>query len=151
MKRFKFSLQPLAVLRAHRELRAKEDFAAAIHAQARTEAQRDGVRTRVAQLETTLAQGRQGRFNAAAEMQSLTAYRAECAVETQAEQAVLTAVTQTQKSRDGYIEAHRQLEAVKRLEAKARVLHRHAMNLHEQAEFDDFSSRRATRPNSFGV
>ena len=32
MKRFRFPLRPVTVLRAHKELRAREAFAAAVHA-----------------------------------------------------------------------------------------------------------------------
>ena len=45
-----------------------------------------------------------------------------------------------------YLAAHRDLEIVERLEAKARVAHRHENERAEQAEADDFAGRRRVEP-----
>ena len=47
--------------------------------------------------------------------------------------------------RSFYINAHRRLEIVRKLEAKALTAHREAAQRHEQAEFDDFAGRSAFR------
>jgi flagellar export protein FliJ len=44
-----------------------------------------------------------------------------------------------------YVEAHRRLEVVRRLEEKARAVHRYEMGREEQAEFDDLATRRFVR------
>ncbi len=143
MKRFRFPLRPVTVLREHHELRAKEAFAAAVHAYVESEAQLAAVRVRVGRFEAALFAGRRASFNAADEAQSLSAYRRECEAEATAERAMIAARAEMNRRRDAYLEAHRQLEIVKRLEERARLAHRIEAAREEQAEFDDFASRRA--------
>ena len=50
MKKFRFPLQPVGVLRAHQELRAREVFAAAVHHYVQTEERLAALRRRVAEL-----------------------------------------------------------------------------------------------------
>jgi hypothetical protein len=50
MKRFRFPLRPVAVLRAHREMRAREAFAASVHAYVQSEEVLARTRARVAEL-----------------------------------------------------------------------------------------------------
>lgn len=145
MKRFRFSLRPVAVLRAHRESRAKEIFAAAVRALAKTEEELAATRQRIAQFEAALFAGRRECFSAAQEANTLTAYRRERVVETQAERAVAAARAAMHQRRVEYLEAHRKLEVVHRLEAKARAAHQLAVNREEQAAFDEFAGRQASR------
>ena len=142
MKRFRFSLHPVAVLRSHREARAREAFSASVHAYLLTDQALAATRRRVAEFEAALAAGRTGRFSAAAAAGSLAVLRRECAAEAEAERAVVLARAEMQARRTDYLAAHRQLEVVKRLEEKARGSHRLAVNRAEQAEFDDYSGRR---------
>jgi flagellar FliJ protein len=141
MKRFIFSLRPVAMLRSHRELRAREEFAVAIHALAKAQAHLEQVRTRVGECGHAIAAGREGTFHPGEELQSLAAYRQECAREVQGEQALAAAATEKEKRRAGYLVAHRDLEGIKRLEQQARRRHRQALDRAEQAEYDDFSNR----------
>ncbi len=143
MKKFRFPLRPVAVLRAHRELRAREAFAAAVHAYMLSEEELAGVRSRVARFEAELFAGRRERFSAADEAQALAAYRRECAAEAEAERAMIAARAKMGERRAEYLEAHRKLEVVNRLETKARTEHRLEANREEQAEFDDYAGRRA--------
>ena len=145
MKRFRFPLRPVAVVRAHLELRAREAFGAAVHAFAQAEDQLAATRRRVAQLEASLFAGRNERFSAAAAADALVGHRRECAAELEVEKAMIAARTAMQQRRLEYVEAHRRLEAIHRLEAKARAAHSLAANREEQAEFDDFAGRRASR------
>ena len=145
MKRFRFPLRPVAVLRAHRESRAREAFAAAVHTYVLSEEDLATTRARVARFEAALFAGRAGSFNAAAEAQSLHGYRREAAAEVQAERDMIAARDAMSQRRAEYLEAHRKLEVVRRLEAKARSTHRLETNREEQAEFDDFATRRAAR------
>lgn len=145
MKRFRFSLRPVAVLRAHRESRAKEIFAAAVRALTKTEEELAATRQRIAQFEAALFAGRRECFSAAQEANTLTAYRRERVVETQAERAVAAARAAMQQRRVEYLEDHRKLEVVHRLEAKARAAHQLAVNREEQAAFDEFAGRQASR------
>lgn len=145
MKRFRFPLQPVAVLRTHRELRAREVFAAAVHAYVKTEEELAATRARVARFEAALTEGRRGRFSPADETQILAAYRQERTGETAAEQAVVAARSFMQQRRAEYLNAYRQLEVVKRLEQKARLDYRADCNREEQAEFDDAAGRRSRK------
>lgn len=141
MKRFRFPLRPVAILRAHREQRAQEAFGAAVQAAVKADMELMATRTRVAQFETTLSAGRHGTFSALDEAQALAAYRAECAAEALAERRSREAHAASEQRRQEYIEAHRKVEVVKRLEEKARTAHRHEVNREEQADFDDFAGR----------
>ena len=145
MKRFRFPLRPVAVLRAHRESRAREAFATAVHAYVKAEEFLAAARARVAALATALFSRRTGSFNAGAEAHGLAAYRSECAAELDAERASFAARAEMDRRRADYLEAHRKLEVVRRLEAKARDEHRLAAGREEQAEFDDYAGRSAAR------
>lgn len=151
MKRFRFSLRPVSVLRAHRESRARELFAAAVRAYVKSEEELARVRARVAEFEAALFAGRRERFTAAGEALSLAAYRRESALEVTAERTVFAARAEMDRRRADYLEAHRKLEMVHRLEEKARLAHRLMANRTEQAEFDDFAGRRAASPRFFPV
>ena len=143
MKRFRFPLRPVAVLRAHREMRAREAFAAAVHIYVKSEEELAAVRSRVARFEAALFDGRRERFSASDEAQTLAAYRRERASEAETERAMIAARAAMQERRSEYLDAHRKVEVVKRLEEKSRAAHRLECNREEQAEFDDFAGRRA--------
>ena len=81
MKRFRFSLRPVAILRAHHEMRAREAFAAAVHAFVKSEQELAAAGARLRQLESELTAGRTIRFSAADETHALMAYRRECAAD----------------------------------------------------------------------
>lgn len=142
MKRFRFPLRPVAILRAHQELRAREAFAHAVQAFVQAEQEVAAARARVAELERELTTARGERFSASAEVFNLVAYRRQCAVAMEAEKAMLAAQQAMNDRRSEYIEAHRRLEVIHRLEEKARHAHRHETMREEQAEFDDFAGRR---------
>ena len=146
MKRFRFPLQPVAVLRAHQEIRAREAFAAAVHACVQAEETMNDARTRTAALASALQAGRRELYRAAEAAYSLAAYRRECAVELEAGRRLFAARAEMQQRRGDYVEAHRKLKVVQRLEEKARFSHSRAMHREEQAEFDDFAGRRVARP-----
>ena len=143
MTRFRFPVRPVAVLREHHEIRAREVFAAAVHAHGVSAENLAATSARVARFEAALFAGRSGTFNPAAESQQLAAYQNECKAEVAAERATIAARAEMERCRVAYLEAHRQLEVVKRLETKSRSAHRLEANREEQAEFDDFAARRS--------
>ena len=104
MKRFRFPLRPVAVLRSHQELRAREVFASAVHAYAAAEAALGRTRVHLRALEAALFSGRSGRFPAAEAAVLLSDYRRECATEAAAEQAVIAARAEMDKRRAEYVE-----------------------------------------------
>lgn len=142
MKRFRFPLQPVAILRAHRETQAREAFVAAVSLYVSTGEQLTATQVRVAQVEATLTAGRQQRFSGADEGNALAAYRQERVAEVTAETEMIKARAAMQQRRAEYLDAHRNVEIVKRLEQKARLKHRFECNREEQAVFDDTSARR---------
>ncbi|HYD84194.1 MAG TPA: flagellar FliJ family protein [Opitutus sp.] len=151
MKRFRFPLRPVAVLRAHQEVRAREVFAAAVHACVQAEEELARTRVRMRALEAALFSGRKETFRAAEAALLLSDYRRECAAEGEMERRVIAARDEMQKRRTDYVEAHRKVEVVQRLETKARTSHRLENDRAEQAEFDDYASRRRTKPFSLAL
>lgn len=145
MKRFRFPLRPVAVVRAHKELRAKEVFAAAIHVYVQAEERLAVTRARIAELEDTLFAGRGGRFMATEAAGLFRVYRAERQAELNVERSVIEARDMMNKRRGEYLDAHRQMEVVNRLEEKARALHRAESLRYEQSQIDEFAGYAATK------
>jgi flagellar FliJ protein len=145
MKRFRFPLRPVAVIRAHKELRAREAFAASVHAYVQAEELLAATRARVAELAQALFDGRGGTFLAAEAASLFRSYRAECEEQVQVERRVIEARDLMQKRRAEYLEASRQLKVVNKLEEKARSLHRAAALVEDQAAMDEFAGFRAGR------
>lgn len=145
MKRFRFPLRPVSVLRAHQELRAREAFGLAVRAYVQAEEELAATRLRVERFEAALFEGRTGSFSAADQAHALAAYRREWVAEAEAERAVHAARATMQERRVDYLDAHRRLEVIHRLEAKARAAHRAETGREEQAEFDDFAARTVAR------
>lgn len=145
MKRFAFPLRPVAILRAHHEMRAREAFAAAVHAFVAAEQALAAAREHVRTAAHALTAGRAARFSGQREADAIAAFRRECAVEGEAEQALALAGQAMGARRAAYVEAHRKLEVVRRLEARARTAHRRDTLREEQAGFDEFGTRRFNR------
>jgi flagellar FliJ protein len=142
MKRFRFPLRPVAVLRAHQEMLAREAFASAAQARARAEQELNACHERLQLIEAAVTAGRSGTFSAADEINALAAYRAECVNEVAAQKVVAEAQQVVEQRRVDYTDAHRRVEVIRRLEDKARAQHRYETMHEEQAEFDDFASQR---------
>ncbi len=145
MKRFRFPLRPVAVLRAHREVRAKEEFAVAVSAYVNAEQLLAQARARSAELARIMAASRQESFRAADSAAFFQAYRRECDQELKAERDVNTARSTMEQRRSAYVEAHKQLKTVTKLEERAREVHRLENDRAEQAALDEFAAYRAAR------
>ena len=145
MKKFRFSLRPVSVVRAHRESRAREIFATSVRLYVQAEEDLAGVRKRIAEFGSTIFASRRERFEASEHAICLAGYRRECAAEIPAEAAVIAARSEMEKRRTEYLDAHRKMEAMTKLESKGRAAHRLAANREEQAAFDDrrYAGRRA--------
>ena len=148
MKRYRFPLQPVAMLRAHHEMRAREAFGVAVQACNRAEAECQAVRERVGRFGAALVFARRERFSAPDVVQAFAAYQQECVVEAAAEQGVIAAHSVLKQRRSDYLEARREVEILRRLEQKARTLHRFEANREEQAGFDDLAVGRFARRHS---
>ncbi len=145
MKKFRFPLQPVGVLRTHQELRAREVFAAAVHRYVQAEERLAALRKRVAELAEVLFHGRTDRFLAADAAALLRVYRGECNAVIEAEREVIEAREAMSLRRQEYIEANRKLRTVQRLEEKARERHRLDVLRTEQNELDELAGFRAFR------
>lgn len=145
MKKFRFPLQPVGVLRAHEELRAREVFAAAVHRYVQTEARLAALRQRVAELAEVLFHGRSGRFLAGDAAALLRVYRGECNAIIETEREVIEARAAMNTRRQEYIEANRRLKIVQKLEERARDHHRVEVRRADQHELDELAGFRACR------
>ncbi|MBI2815115.1 MAG: flagellar export protein FliJ [Opitutae bacterium] len=147
MKRFRFPLRPVAVLRAHRQARAREAFAQAVHLYVEAEQRHAAVRARREELETVMHDGRRATFRAADEIAFWGAYRHVCEEEIRAERAVIETRAAMETRREEYLAAHRAVKVVEKLEQKARALHRRLTGRAEMAELDELAGfRRARQP-----
>ncbi len=145
MKKFRFPLHPVGVLRTHQELRAREVFAAAVHTYVQAEEKLAALRKRTAELAEVLFRGRSDRFLAADAASLLRVYRGECQAVITAEREVIEARAAMQARRQEYIEANRRLKIVQRLEEKARAKHQLAVLRAGQEELDELAGFRAFR------
>ncbi|MEO6995732.1 MAG: flagellar FliJ family protein [Lacunisphaera sp.] len=145
MKKFRFPLRPVAILREHHQARTREAFAVTVRAFAEAGAQLDRKREERREVETLMQHGRRATFRAADEISLWDAYRRICDGEKQAEQAVLTARTAMEETRQKYIEAHRAVKVVENLELKARTEHRLEVEHEAQLESDEFAGLRVGR------
>ncbi len=137
MKKFRFPLRPVAVVRAHVELRAREILAAAIHTYAEAEERLASTRMRIARLEDGLFSNRGHLFRATEAAELYRIYRSERQAEIGVERGVIEARDVMEKRRGEYIEAHRQLDVINRLEEGARGRHRAEALRMEQAQIDE--------------
>jgi flagellar FliJ protein len=139
MKKYRFSLRPIAVIRAHKESCAKEEFAAAVRAYVRAEEELAEVRLRISKFAHAIFASRRERFEVGEHALCLAGFRRESASEIPAERAVISARAAMDGKRQAYLDAHREVEVVRKLEEKSRAAYRSACNLEEQAEFDEMS------------
>jgi flagellar FliJ protein len=145
MKKFRFPLQPVGVLRTHQEMRAREVFANAVHQYVQAEEKLAALRKRVADLSEVLFKGRSGSFLAAEAATLLRVYRGECQAVILSEREVIEARDVMQARRQDYIEANRRLKIVQKLEERARDRHRLEGLRASQEELDELAGFRAFR------
>jgi len=145
MKRFQFTLRPVAILRAHKELRAREALAAAMRATAAATEALHAARARTRALEETISQGRSETFRPAEQMSFYQDYRRAAAGESGAARRLAEARAGEERRRLECVRANRELKIIARLEEKARAVHRAAGLLEEQKLIDEIAGFRAIR------
>jgi flagellar FliJ protein len=145
MKKFRFPLRPVAVLREHEQARTREAFAATVHTFVQAEAKLTAKRAERRDLEVMMQDGRRVTFKAADEISFWDAYRRVCDGEIKCEQVVLAARTAMEESRQKYLEAHRAVKVVEKLEQKARTEHRLGVDREAQLESDELAGLRVAR------
>lgn len=145
MKRFRFPLRPVGVLRAHQEARARAAFASAVQVYVKAEELLASTKARVAELGKVLAAGRSGQFSPAESAAFFQHYRQESAAVIVAEKQVFTAAEAMRAARATYLEATRAVKIIEKLEEKARLAHRLETERVLQNELDEFASLRRLR------
>ena len=148
MKRFKFPLKPVAILRAHNERKAREALAVAIGLYVKAEQNLAEIRARTEELEGILFSGRRERFRAMDEAAFLQAYRRECAAEMEGQKLVVTARAEMEAVRAACIVANRELKIIEKLEAHARGKYHVDVLRSEQNDFDEMATQRLLRKAS---
>jgi flagellar export protein FliJ len=137
MKRFRFSLQSVATLRELRELRARENLAAAIRLCEQAEIALADTRARRELLEDLVRSGRAFTLRAAEHVTFLCALRAAADEESLAERGVQQAHATRDQRLSEYYEAARALKVMSNLETRAREVHRIACDREEQTALDE--------------
>lgn len=140
MKRFRFSLQSVATLRELRELRARENLAAAIRLCEQAELALADARARRELLEDLVRSGRAFTLRAAEHVAFVCALRAATEEESAAEHAVAQAHARRDQQLSEYYEAARALKVLTNLEIRAREAHRLACDREEQNALDERST-----------
>ena len=145
MKMFRFPLRPVAVLRAHRQARARLAFAASARSYVEAEERLAAIRAQRHQLEIILHDGRRETFRAADEISFWSAYRNVCADGMKVERLLIEARSAMEARRQEYMEAHRAVKVVERLEQKARFTYRRENEREAQLELDELAGFRVAR------
>jgi len=143
MKRFHFPLRPVAIVRANKELRAREALADALRAASAAEERLALSRLRVKEIEGVIFEGRKNRFKPADEAVFFQAYRRECAAVMESERQVIAAYAEVAKRRQACVDANREVKVVARLEEKARAAYAVESLRVEQQQIDEIAGFRA--------
>jgi len=149
MKRFRFALQSVATLRELRELRARENLAAAIRLCENAELAMADAQARRELLEDLVRSGRAFTLRAAEHVTFLRALRSATADELAAKNEVDQAHAARDRRLSEYYEAARAVKVLGNLEARARSAHRLAVEHEEQTALDERSSVAAARSHRF--
>jgi flagellar FliJ protein len=139
MKRFRFPLRPVAVIRAHHESRAKDAYRAAFSVLNEAEQRHARSLARLRSLAEAIASHRQGSFSPQQAAATARAYSMESQEVARDEKSVSDARHAMLGAREAYIKAHRELKVVQRLEEKARASHLAVCRLLEQAALDELA------------
>ena len=141
MKKFRFTLQPVATVRDLQEMRAREGFALAVREVGARSQALSQQQLRVAEFVEALIAGRETGFAAAMQASFLRAYREEVAAERKALDALTQAEQERELARRRWIDTHVQLRLVEKLRDRARERHAADGARFEQRQLDDRAPR----------
>lgn len=148
MKRFRFPLRPVAVIRAHRELVAQQALGVATAALTAAETEVANCRNRLDTLNRAIAGSREGGLRVGLQVAALQAYKQEKAGEVAALKQQEQARAERARRHAVCVEAHRALKVVQKLEERARARHQAEMIRQEQSEIDERAAFAAVRSRS---
>jgi flagellar export protein FliJ len=139
MKRFHFPLRSVAVVRAHRELRARQALAGALQVCAEAEARSAAARALAAKTAADIVAGRGFPVRAGDQAIFAALHGRECAAAAETEKTTAAARAEVETRRAVCIEASRQLKIVTRLEERARAAHRDSCLAVEQQQMEELA------------
>jgi len=148
MKKFRFPLRSVTTIRNLREVRAREQFSAAVRAYVLADERLQTIRAKLTELEDILRSGRAQRFRPSDEISFIQAFKDETLTATKAEGDVATARNAMEAARKAWLESRRDLRVLENLERKARTLHRQEAERENQAALDDRTSALVARETS---
>ena len=148
MKKFRFTLQPVATLRNLQEMRASEAFSGANRRLAECGAALERQQLRVAQFVESLIVRRATGLPGSLQASFMQAYRGELAEENSAQDALTKARSEQEAARKRWIEAHLQVKLVEKLRGRANERYRTELVHFEQRQLDDRQPRGGLFPVS---
>ena len=141
MKKFRFTLQPVATLRNLQEMRASEAFAGANRRLAECGQALEQQQLRVAQFVKALIVRRTTGLPGSMQVSFMQAYRGEIDAEKAAGEAVSKAQAEQEAARKRWIDAHLQVKLVDKLRKRARDRFQTELVHFEQRQLDDRQPR----------
>jgi len=145
MKKFRFPLRSVTTVRTLRELRAREQFSAAVNAYVLADERLQTIRAKLSELEEIVRSGRAQRFRPSEVISFMQALKDETLVAKKAEGEVVQARNAMEAARQAWLETRRDLRVLENLERKAKTLHRLETEREDQAALDDRTSSLAAR------
>ncbi len=148
MKKFRFTLQPVATLRNLQEMRASEAFSGANRKVAECGEALADQQLRVAQFVESLIVCRATGLSGSMQASFMGAYRSELDQERLANEALVKAQREQEAARQRWIEAHLQVKLVDKLRSRARERFQTELVRFEQRQLDDRLPRGVLIPES---
>jgi hypothetical protein len=145
MKKFRFTLRAVSVVRAHRERLAREAMAVATAQRAAAEARLAAAEAAVRALEEAMTAARSRPTRPMDAVAAAEAHRRERANVELARRQAAAAAVEAERLRQACIEANKQVRIIERLEQNALNAHRALCLRAEQAEFDEMAGHRSSR------
>lgn len=148
MRRFKFPLKPVIVVREAREARARDAFLAAVHAAIAAERELERLASERASIERVLVAERRSSFRAAEQAAFLQSLHHAEARETAAREAVREANEFREKQRQAWLESRRDVRLIEKLRTTALEKFRRDFEREAQRILDDHTGAAVARESS---
>jgi flagellar export protein FliJ len=143
MKRFRFTLEPVATLRNLQEMRARDGFATAVRQVATCAATLAQQQMRVTEFVAAVIDRRSTGLPASFQVSFLRAYAEEVNRERLAGEALAQAERQRESARQYWVDTLRQVKLVDKLRSRARERHLTESSRFDQRQLDDRAPRGA--------
>jgi len=148
MKRFRFTLEPVATVRGLQEMRARDAFGGAVRQATACAEALVQQQVRVAEFVAALIERRTTGLPGALHVSFMRTYVEEIGLERAADAALVKAQQAREVARQKWIDAHLQVKLVQKLRGKARERHLTELGRVEQRQMDDRAPRGSLFPES---